>query len=119
MSTVELGEVLSDHKPVTLEGRIQGEIRWSSGYYKINTALLEINEGKEKVEAALSSNAPWLGIVARIRRELRQMGKDHAERRRLEETQLKKEVARLETCPGLQVRELNQLKHQLRKLQEV
>eukprot|EP00249_Psilotum_nudum_P001326 c13763_g1_i1 orf=77-472(+) len=82
MSKVELGEVLSDHKLVVLEGQIQGGVRWMLGYYKVNTTLLESKEGREKVEVALGSNVPWLGVVARIRREMRQMGKDQATSRR-------------------------------------
>eukprot|EP00249_Psilotum_nudum_P028905 c38900_g1_i1 orf=3-428(+) len=61
MCKVELGEVLSDHKPVVLDGKIQGEVRWSPGYFKVNTTLLETKEGKDKIESALGSNMPWLG----------------------------------------------------------
>eukprot|EP00249_Psilotum_nudum_P036314 c677_g1_i1 orf=179-415(+) len=63
---VEQGEVLSDHKPVSLEGKIQGEVSWGVGYYKINTALVSTNEGKASIEEAMRSNIPWLGVAARI-----------------------------------------------------
>eukprot|EP00249_Psilotum_nudum_P031164 c44789_g1_i1 orf=1-243(-) len=81
---------------MVLEGRLQGEVRWTPRYHKVNNTLLESKEGRERVEAALASNVPWLGVVARIQKEMRQLGKEWAKARRLEEDQLKKEIVRLE-----------------------
>eukprot|EP00249_Psilotum_nudum_P026307 c32073_g1_i1 orf=50-235(+) len=61
MCKVELGEVLSDHKLVVLEGRLQGEVNWVKGYYKINIALVMTKEGKSRIEEALNLNVPWMG----------------------------------------------------------
>eukprot|EP00249_Psilotum_nudum_P033941 c51999_g1_i1 orf=3-167(-) len=53
MARVELGEVLSDHKPVMLKGRLQGEVLWSPGYFKIDTTLIDTKEGKDIIEVAI------------------------------------------------------------------
>eukprot|EP00249_Psilotum_nudum_P000254 c11073_g1_i1 orf=3-317(+) len=71
MDKVELGEVLSDHKPVSLEGRLLGEVNWAQSYFKVNMALVETQEGKAIVERAMEENVPWLGVVTRIRRAIR------------------------------------------------
>eukprot|EP00249_Psilotum_nudum_P002203 c15116_g1_i2 orf=116-379(-) len=86
MDKVEMGEVLSNHKPITLEGKLQGEIKWSAGYFKINTTLVGTKEGKAIVEEALHLNMPWLGVAARIRSGFRQLGKTRASDRREEDT---------------------------------
>eukprot|EP00249_Psilotum_nudum_P025638 c30362_g1_i1 orf=22-270(+) len=78
MARVELGEVLSDHKPVVLEERLQGERQWGARYYKINTSLVSTLEGKRYIEEALKMNTPWLGIAAKLHKEFRQLGKEHA-----------------------------------------
>eukprot|EP00249_Psilotum_nudum_P004363 c17880_g1_i1 orf=111-524(+) len=36
-----LSEVLSDHKPVTLQCNIFNEKRWGGGYYKANVSIIE------------------------------------------------------------------------------
>eukprot|EP00249_Psilotum_nudum_P032018 c47112_g1_i1 orf=75-371(+) len=50
---VELGEVLSDHKPFILEGRVEGEVSWRPGYYKVNTSLISTKEGQEIIKEVM------------------------------------------------------------------
>eukprot|EP00249_Psilotum_nudum_P030861 c4400_g1_i1 orf=55-267(+) len=56
MCKVELGEVLSDHKPIVLEGGLEGEVSWKLGYFKINTSLINMKEGEEIIEEAFQPN---------------------------------------------------------------
>eukprot|EP00249_Psilotum_nudum_P035455 c56083_g1_i1 orf=25-219(+) len=64
MTKVEIGEVLSDHKPVSWDGRVEGEVIWRPGYYKINTTLIGTREGKTIIEEAFQPHNVWLGMVA-------------------------------------------------------
>eukprot|EP00249_Psilotum_nudum_P004063 c17589_g1_i1 orf=95-286(+) len=62
MNKVELGEVLSDHKSVCMEGRLEGEVIWRLGYYKINTSLIGLREGQDIIKDIFNPRNTWLGV---------------------------------------------------------
>eukprot|EP00249_Psilotum_nudum_P034345 c53298_g1_i1 orf=16-195(-) len=54
---VEIGEVLLDHKPVVMEGKVEGEVSWGSGYFKINLSLINSIEGERIIREAFHLKA--------------------------------------------------------------